>query len=134
MSDSESSEEIEVKVELQHEAKVRELIEKGKTILPYYSVPLPIFRKNPSFISISNPSRMRLISSISCTSSSGMKSSVRRKVSRSGSSTRNIKKVKSTIALMLRTIAPRDRDTIFWKIRSVRKLLCSYRESFEVQT
>lgn len=39
MSDSESSEEIEVKVELQHEAKVRELIEKGKTILPYYSVP-----------------------------------------------------------------------------------------------
>lgn len=113
MSDSESSEEIEVKVELQHEAKVRELIEKGKTILPYYSVPLPLSRKNHSFISISNPSRMRLISSINCRSSSGIKSSAKRKVSRSGSSTRNLKKANPTTALMLRKTAPSDRDTIF---------------------
>ena len=51
MSDSESSEELEVKVELQHEAKVRELIERAKQILPGYSVPLFSFRKNPSSIS-----------------------------------------------------------------------------------
>ena len=40
MSDSESSEEIEVKVEQEHSAKFKELIEKAKEILPYYSVVL----------------------------------------------------------------------------------------------
>lgn len=46
MSDSESSEEFEVKVEQEQEAKVRELIERAKTILPAYSVPLSPLRKN----------------------------------------------------------------------------------------
>ena len=58
MSDSESSEELEVKIELQHESKVRELIERAKQILPGYSVPLFSFRKNHSSISTRSHSRL----------------------------------------------------------------------------
>jgi hypothetical protein len=48
MSDSESSEEFEVKVEQQIEAKVSELIDRGKQLLPTYSVSYSPHRKNPS--------------------------------------------------------------------------------------
>lgn len=67
MSDSESSEEIEVKVEQQHEAKVRELIEKAKQILPSYTVHLPSFRRSLSLISIRSHSRLTPSSSIKLT-------------------------------------------------------------------
>lgn len=51
MSDSESSEEFEVKVGLEHEAKVKELIEKAKQILPSYTVTVESLRKSHSSIS-----------------------------------------------------------------------------------
>lgn len=68
MSDSESSEEIEVKVEQEQEAKVRELIERGKQITPFYDVKSTLFSKAPSSIYTKNHSLMTLSLSTNCKS------------------------------------------------------------------
>lgn len=79
MSDSESSEELEVKVELEHEAKVRELIERAKQILPGYSVHIFSLRKNHSSISTKSHSWPNPSSLIKWTSLSNNNASLKKK-------------------------------------------------------
>jgi hypothetical protein len=119
MSDSESSEEVEVKVEQQVEAKVKELIEKAKLILPAYSVITSLFRKILSSISINNHSKMKMSFSISCKLLSKLKPWQMKKMEKDGYSLKNTKnQLPLRDSISNRTVL-KDRDTTFWKIKSV---------------